>query len=265
MPFLSYTPDFKKTTQLRCENDATKKTAMKTVCFDLGNSRLKVSICIDGNWQDEIVFSDLASLHSFIQTEKFDQGILSSVIALDDTTRSIINDYRIHILGVSSKLNFRIGVQKKETIGPDRLALLAAASDQYLNQGVLVIALGTCITYNFLNQSGYFLGGAISPGMQMRFRALHEQTALLPQADYDWSIPMIGYDTKTNLQSGVFWGMVHELDGFIHQYQNRYPNINVVLTGGHCMHFADRLKNRIFADPHYIYKGLYALSQLNPV
>jgi type III pantothenate kinase len=171
---------------------------------------------------------------------------------------------RVHMLGSSSKLNFKIAVQKPDTIGADRLALMASAAQQFPKQHTLVIALGTCITYNLLDANANFLGGSISPGMHMRFRALNEQTAKLPLVHDEWNIPAVGYDTKTNLQSGVVWGMAHEIDGFIDWYRNRYPEINLVLTGGHCMHFAGRLKNRIFADPNFLYQGLYALSQINP-
>jgi type III pantothenate kinase len=237
---------------------------MKTLCFDFGNSRLKVAEFSNGTFESETMLSDFSELDAYLHLHPSERRILSSVLALDEPTIDHLNTQRIHVLGSGSKLNFHIAVQKKETIGSDRLALMASAAHQFPNQSVLVIALGTCITYNLMDTTGNFLGGSISPGMQMRFRALHEQTAKLPLVQDDWNIPAIGYDTKTNLQSGVILGMAYEIDGFVEWYKNRYPGINLILTGGNCLHFADRLKNKIFADPNFLYQGLYVLSQLNP-
>ena len=114
-----------------------------------------------------------------------------------------------------------------------------------------------------MNHLAHFLGGSISPGMDMRFRSMHEYTAKLPLVQAEWNIPLIGYDTKTNLQSGVIMGMANEIEGFIGKYNERYGNFNVVLTGGNSAYFASQLKNKIFADSNFLFKGLYALSELN--
>ena len=108
-----------------------------------------------------------------------------------------------------------------------------------------------------------FLGGSISPGTQMRFRAMHEQTALLPLITPSLDFPLVGYDTKTNLLSGVVWGMAAEINGIIEAYEAKYSNFNVQLTGGDLSYFVPRLKKRIFADPNLIFKGLYAISETN--
>jgi type III pantothenate kinase len=97
----------------------------------------------------------------------------------------------------------------------------------------------------------------------MRFNSLHDYTAKLPKVEADWNFPLIGYDTKTNLQSGVIVGVTAEIDGFIDRYSERYDNFNVILTGGNSPYFAGQLKNKIFADKNFLFKGLYALSQLN--
>jgi type III pantothenate kinase len=123
--------------------------------------------------------------------------------------------------------------------------------------------MGTCITYNFINQYHQFIGGSISPGMEMRFKAMQVFTAKLPLVQAEWNFPLIGYDTKTNMQSGVIAGMAYEMDGFINEYAEKYGNFNVVLTGGDTLYFARRLKNKIFADSNFLFKGLYALSETN--
>jgi type III pantothenate kinase len=168
-----------------------------------------------------------------------------------------------HLIGPHTQLNFSTPVGKPETIGADRIALCAAAVHMYPNQHTLAISLGTCITYNFINNSHEFLGGSISPGMQMRFKSMHEQTALLPLIKPTKDFPLVGYDTKTNLLSGVVWGMAAEINGIIEAYEAKYSNFNVLLTGGDLSYFVPRLKKRIFADPNLIFKGLYAISETN--
>ena len=162
-----------------------------------------------------------------------------------------------------TQLNFTSPVGKPETIGADRLALAAAAVHFYPKKNNLIIALGSCITYNFINQYHQFIGGAISPGMDMRFKSMHEHTALLPLVKPEWNFPIIAYDTKTNLQSGVIAGITYEIDGFINFYHSKYHNLNVVLTGGNASYFARQLKNKIFADAGFLFKGLYAVSEIN--
>jgi type III pantothenate kinase len=92
---------------------------------------------------------------------------------------------------------------------------------------------------------------------------MHEHTVLLPLVEKEWEFPLIGYDTKTNILSGVIMGMAKEIEGIVQAYEQRYGNFNVVLTGGDCTYFAGLLKNRIFADPEFLFKGLYAISETN--
>lgn len=192
------------------------------------------------------------------------RSILASVINHDPEIESLLdNQTKFHKLSALTKLNFSTPVGKPETIGADRLALAAAAVHFFPGRNNLIIGLGSCITYNFINQYHQFLGGNISPGMDMRFRAMHEFTAKLPLVQAEWNIPLLGYDTKTNMQSGVILGMAGEIDGMIERYAARFGNFNVVLTGGNSAYFASLLKNRIFADFNFLFKGLYALSEIN--
>ena len=141
--------------------------------------------------------------------------------------------------------------------------MCAAAVDLFPQKNNLVIGLGTAITYNFINKQREFMGGGISPGLEMRFKSLKDYTALLPLVEKDWNFPLVGYDTRTNILSGVILGMAKEIDGMIDAYAARYDNFNVLLTGGDTAYFVYHLKNRIFADPNLIYKGLYAISEFN--
>jgi type III pantothenate kinase len=99
--------------------------------------------------------------------------------------------------------------------------------------------------------------------MEMRFRSLKEYTAKLPLVKEDWNFPLVGYNTVTNITSGVILGMAKEIDGFIDAYAEKYSNFNVLLTGGNSGYFVPHLKNKIFADQNLIFKGLYAISECN--
>ena len=237
-----------------------------TICFDFGNSRYKAAIFKNGQLDEIVVLEDasIQTLKNLVEKWTPAKTILSSVIHHDPTIEGYLSEIApFHLIGPNTRLNFTTPVGKPETIGADRIALCAAAVHMYPNQHTLAISLGTCITYNFINNSHEFLGGSISPGMQMRFKSMHEQTALLPLIKPTKDFPLVGYDTKTNLLSGVVWGMAAEINGIIEAYEAKYSNFNVLLTGGDLSYFVPRLKKRIFADPNLIFKGLYAISETN--
>ena len=177
--------------------------------------------------------------------------------------RVLAEHSKFHLLSNLTKLPFTAPVTKPETIGADRLALSAGATTFFPGRHNLVIGLGTCITYNFISKYNQFLGGGISPGMAMRLKSLKDYTAKLPLVKADWNFPLVGYDTKTNITSGVILGMAKEIDGIIDAYSERYNNFNVLLTGGDLVHLAPHLENLIFADPELLFKGLYAICDLN--
>ena len=237
-----------------------------TLCLDFGNTRLKAAIFENDIFKEEQVLTDdsNATIEKLLAQHQPQKTILSSVINHNPEIEHILAEQTsFHKLSHLTKINFTTPVGKPESIGADRLALVAAAVHYFPGKNNLVIGLGSCITYNFINQYHQFLGGSISPGMEMRFKAMNEHTALLPLVQKDWNFPVIGYDTKTNLQSGVIAGITFEIDGFIDFYAEKYGNFNVVLTGGDAGYFARQLKNKIFADLNFLFKGLYALSETN--
>lgn len=237
-----------------------------TLCLDFGNTRLKYAIFRANVLQEVAVLdNDGAGLiHDLLTRYRPQKTILSSVVNHPPEIETILAEStRFHKLSHHTRLPFTVPVGKPETMGADRLALAAAAVQFYPGKNNLVIGLGTAITYNFINQYAQFLGGGISPGMELRFKSLNDYTAKLPLVKKDWNFPLVGYDTRTNILSGVILGMAKEIDGMVDAYNERYGNFNVVLTGGDSAYFAGHLKNRIFADPDFLYKGLYALSETN--
>lgn len=239
----------------------------RTICIDFGNTRQKAAL-FEGSHQKEVAFfsEDLeSSLQTLLDTWMPSRSILSSVIDHPASIEEVLSEKTgFHLLqAATSKLPFSTPVGKPETIGADRLALCAAAVLLYPGQNNLVIGLGTAVTYNFINVRNEFLGGGISPGMHMRMKALNAYTAKLPIVAPDWNVPLVGFDTKTNIQSGVVLGLAHEIEGFIAGYARKYRAFNVLLTGGDTEHLAPHLKSMIFADPDLLFKGLYAICALN--
>ena len=244
--------------------------SLTTICFDFGNTRVKCGVFIEGELTEiiQIPNGDVNQIKEITDRYKPDCTILSSVINHDEEIESFLAKETYFIkLNSSTKLPFSSPVNKPATIGADRLALSAFAVHTYPQQNTLIIALGSCITYNFINKYNQFLGGSISPGLEMRFKSLHALTAKLPLIQIaqgkDWHFPLIGYDTETNILSGVVLGMAAEIDGIVDAYEEKYEKFNVLLTGGDTHNFVQHLKNKIFADPYLILKGLYAISQYN--
>jgi len=237
-----------------------------TLCFDFGNTRKKCAVFSDRKFVKEIVLEndDEDTIKKIIQDYKPVKSILSSVINHNPAVENILQQStRFHKLDHDSKLPITTPVGKPDSIGSDRLALVVAAVDLFPGKNNLIIGLGSAITYNYINKYNEFMGGGISPGMEMRFRSLHEFTAKLPLIKADWNFPLAGYDTRTNILSGVIIGMAKEIDGTIDAYAEKYGNFNVLLSGGDASYFTRYIKNKIFADPYLIYNGLYAISEFN--
>lgn len=237
-----------------------------TLCFDFGNTRKKVAVFNGAEISEAVVLPDdsAAVIEGLIKKYQPAKSILSSVVDHNPETETLLAAHtKFHKLSHLTKVAFTTPVGKPETIGADRLALTAAAVHFYPGFNNFVIGLGSCITYNFINKYSEFVGGGISPGLEMRLKSLQYYTAKLPLVKADSDAPLMGYDTNTNILSGVVLGMAMEMDGFINAYKEKYSNINVLLTGGDIVYLASHLKNRIFADPDLIFKGLYATSEVN--
>ncbi len=239
---------------------------LRTLCLDFGNSRQKAALFEGEDLKEIRVLEDARtdSVDSLLNQWKPDRSILSSVIDHEVALIDLLSTRtQFHQLNHQTRINFTTPVGKPESIGADRLALCAAAVHFFPRRNNLIIALGTCITYNFINTEHSFLGGGISAGLSMRLKAMHHQTALLPLIEPKADVPLVGYDTETNMLSGSVLGMATEIDGFIDLYRARYGNFNAVLTGGDIPYLVSHLKNEIFADPDFLFKGLYAIATHN--
>jgi type III pantothenate kinase len=150
-----------------------------------------------------------------------------------------------------------------ETLGKDRLAGVIGAKHWMPNSNILVIDAGTAITYDLVTAKGEYLGGGISPGIAMRYKALHTFTGRLPLLDYYGDAELIGNDTASSIHSGVLNGAVAELEGIIKGYQPLYPDLKIILTGGDHNYFDKRLKIKTFAALNLVLEGLNLILNFN--
>jgi type III pantothenate kinase len=236
------------------------------ICFDFGNTRLKYGVFRDGQLLETQALNDdhPATIEALLGRVHPDKTVLSSVIHHHPELEALLAAHsRFHLLSHLSKSPLSTPVGKAETIGADRLAMMAGALAQFPGVHLLVIGLGSCITYNFVDKYQEFLGGSISPGMEMRFKSLHHFTAKLPLVEADWNYPLIGSDTRTNILSGVLLGMAKEVDGVIAAYLEKYRRLEVLMTGGDALFFSSHLAQSVHIDNDLVFKGLYAIGQLN--
>ena len=147
------------------------------------------------------------------------------------------------------------------TLGIDRIVLAAGATLKYPNQSRLVIDAGTCLTYDFINKQDQYHGGAISPGIGLRYKSLNDYTANLPLEKISELHSFVGNSTSASIQSGVLNGVIAEIEAFIDHFKHQDENLTVILTGGNSEFLVNRLKNSIFANPNFLLESLFLLHQ----
>lgn len=235
--------------------------------IDIGNTRIKTAVFDDV----KMIHNESLTLESFIAgaikiLKKYtcENAIISSVGSLNksqiDQLRNKIN---LIELDYNTKVPFVNKYSTPKTLGVDRIALVSQAISKYPNKNVLIIDAGTCVTYDFINNKGVYYGGAISPGLQMRYKALHLFTEKLPLFEPSEIVELVGNSTEKSIHSGVIYGVINEIDGIISQYRKKNTDLTVVLTGGDVKFLSNRLKNGIFANPNFLLEGLNTILTYN--
>ncbi len=237
------------------------------LCVDIGNTFVKAAVYDQANQLDNIRFelSELFGFKAFI--EKYfplSSAIVSSVRETPVGLLSLLSAIpKVIQLDHQTRLPFAIDYETPETLGRDRIAAVAAAFVRFPNQNVLVIDMGTCITYDLLRADATYLGGLISPGVQMRFRAMNAFTGKLPLVEPDTEISLIGKSTKASLQSGVMNGIQAELKGIIDEFSENYKDLTVLFGGGDNKYFDKKFNCSIFASSNLVLEGLNAILEFN--
>jgi type III pantothenate kinase len=234
------------------------------VVIDLGNSAAKVGIFDHQHLKEKLVFQKMEDLERYIKNFSARNLIISSVNTDANKIASWATNFReVILLSHSLPVPFNSYYKTPETLGVDRIAAICGASDLFPGKNCLVVDTGTCITYDFIDRNLNYFGGGISPGLTLRFRAMNSFTARLPLVEPAEDPALIGNSTVTCMQSGVILGIVEELDGIIRRYSEKFEDLQVILTGGDCIFFENKLKASIFASPELVLRGLNSILLYN--
>lgn len=234
--------------------------------IDNGNTSLKAGLFDKG----ELVFNHsylpehADALITDLRNHEVNHIVLSSVAAIPSFIESYISTLN-NVLIVEAKTPLPI-INKylsPQTLGIDRLSNAVGAAVLFPKKNCLVIDAGTCLKFDFINDANEYQGGSIAPGLQMRYRALHEFTDRLPLLHPAEEIELIGKNTEGSIHSGVINGMTAEINAIISEYKSRYDTLQIILTGGDARFFLNRIKTHIFADPILTLKGLDAILRYN--
>ena len=233
--------------------------------IDVGNSRIKAAVFEQDTLVELFVtdpkgaavfFSEI-----FIKYPKIKSAIYASVGKIEAEVLDLLQKHvEIQIIDHTTVLPFTNNYMTPKTLGVDRMVLAAGATLLYPKQNRLVIDVGTCVTYDFIDQDNRYLGGAISPGIVLRYKSLNDYTQNLPLLESNSNEIFIGNSTENSIHSGVVNGLTYEIDGFISQYFLKYQDLTVILTGGDAEFLAKRLKNTIFANSNFLLESLSLLS-----
>lgn len=236
--------------------------------IDIGNTCVKLVCFNEGKVVEEqrTDKDDAVALQSFCSRYPFSRGICSSVSDISEEYSAALSSLPFSMMEFKSGIT-RVPITNKYntplTLGSDRLAAVVGANWLQPGRDVLVIDIGTCVTFDFINSIGEYLGGNISPGPTMRLKALNHFTARLPFVERRGDTPDFGTDTTTAIRSGVMNGIKYEIEGYIHSFLAKYPQLFVYLTGGvHLnLQFSENLS--IFADDFIVPKGLNRILEYN--
>ena len=238
------------------------------LAIDVGNTRTKY-----GLFNDEVLEHSVSVKNEDLQnnnalfSEYSVEAIIVSSVNDEALEKLALDQFAVEVIYLSKdlKLPYQLKYDSPETLGKDRIAVVAAAQKIFPNQNVLTIDAGTCVTYDFLTNESHYLGGAISPGVQLRLRAMNSYTSKLPLVDWVSSEKpaYIGNTTISSMLSGVVNGLIGEMKAFVQDYEKQCSDLKIVITGGDANFFEKELKNGIFADQNLVLIGLHEILKFN--
>jgi type III pantothenate kinase len=237
------------------------------LAIDVGNTRVKTAVFTDDKMIELIIFpvSKILSEIKKIKKKYFINNAIISSVAIISEKKLQKLEQLVPILIVSSSIKtpFKNNYKTPKTLGADRIALVAAAVKKFPNQNTLVIDAGTCITFDFIDKNASYFGGAISLGIEMRFKALYFFTSKLPLLEKKELQNFTGENTEESMNSGVVNGVIQEIEGVISQYNKKFQELTIVLTGGDTNFLSKQLKSSIFANQNFLLEGLNELLIFN--
>ena len=235
--------------------------------LDIGNTNSKFSVFKSDKLVDFGIWDSLNVKEEFQNWNSNNQNcesiIISDVLGINKSDFESIS--KCHLVWVSAKINlpFEINYKVPEELGADRISLVAGAVFAYPKKHCLIIDIGTCITYDFVSKNSSYMGGSISPGFLMRYNSINANTSKLPKLKMTIPKKITGDTTEACIHSGIFYGIIGEIQNQIHFYKKKYKDLTIILTGGDSQYLANRIKNGIFASHNFISRGLFSILKLN--
>ena len=235
--------------------------------IDIGNTAVKVYLFKN----NVIIKREVLSENALIQYLK--------LIAIDDIRNiicsSVTKSYKDQLSKIfknsnyfdfsdnNLKIPFTNNYETKKSLGQDRIGLISSAVLKFQDQNSLVIDMGTCITYDFIDSQNIYHGGAISPGIRMRYSSFSNYTSNLPLLKFQDITKIIGANTEESLHIGINNGIVGEINQYINSLKKSHSRFNVIITGGDSIFLLNKIKNAIFADQDFLASGLNYIIKLN--
>lgn len=239
---------------------------MNKLVIDAGNTKIKAGVFVDDSLQEIFTFgkAEIADFTSIIKKYSITHSILCVVGKQNNDIEDCLKEQtQFYLLDYRMPLPFVNNYQTPQTLGMDRIAAIAGALSFFNNKNCLIIDAGTCVTYDFITDENKYLGGAISPGLQMRLNAMHHYTQKLPQIIFKQIETFVGNTTESSLLSGAFYGLVNEINETIYRYDERYGDLQVITCGGDSILFDKHIKRNIFAAPYLVLYGLNKILSFN--
>lgn len=235
--------------------------------LDFGNTRIKAAIFEKNALREQFFFDSETDLRAALDElqSKVQNCIIGSVTFLHEKSSELLNKkFRTLVFKAETPIPIKNAYTTALTLGSDRLAASIGAWTLSPSQNVLVIDAGTCIKYNFVNRNNVYEGGAISPGLPMRLKAMNHFTAKLPlvEADKNYN-KLTGQNTQESMLAGALLGAACEVDGMIARYSEVYPDLRVYITGGDADYLCKQVKSRFFAHPTLLLQGLNTILNYN--
>jgi type III pantothenate kinase len=229
--------------------------------IDVGNTRIKSAVFESNTILETSFFLNenfkIAIENILNKYDKITILVVASVGKLEkDAFKSFSNRVKVYFVSRNNDFPFQNNYATLETLGIDRMVLATGAVLQFPKLNRLVIDVGTCVTYDFIDENDIYQGGAISPGIRLRYESMHNYTAKLPLLELEEPENVIGKSTNQSLHSGVINGLTFEIDGYIEALKSRNENFIIILTGGDTNFLAKRLKNTIFANSNFLLESL---------
>ncbi|MCK5535364.1 MAG: type III pantothenate kinase [Bacteroidales bacterium] len=243
---------------------------MVNIVIDSGNTKIKIGIFENNSIMFQQAFSYTNQLSAQINTiiedcKKNKKIIISAVKDIPKEILLVLNKHDIEYTLFNEQTNIPILnlYESPSTLGKDRLAAIIGANQIFPKANILAIDAGTAITFDIINEYNEYIGGNISPGLNMRFKALHQFTDKLPLLEPNFNAPFIAKNTNDAILAGVQNGILFEINEYINQTSLKYHNLKVILTGGDAFYFDNKLKKSIFAEPNLVLLGLNRILDYN--